>query len=64
MVKRLEVDVEDLIALAEEMRQGVPAGLAGSSGEDDAFAGHFLVSLVVDRVFRRLATLTPATGNS
>ncbi len=31
------------IAVGDEMGNGVPAGLAGSAGEDDAFAGHGVV---------------------
>ena len=36
--ERLQVDVEYRVPLCEQMRHGVAAGLAGSAGEDDAFA--------------------------
>ena len=39
-IKRFEVDVEDVIAVGDEMRDRVAAGLAGSAGEDDALASH------------------------
>ncbi len=39
-VERLQIDIEDGIAVGDEMRHGVAAGLARSPGEDDAFAGH------------------------
>ena len=32
MVQRLEIDIEKVVALALQMRQDVPAGLAGSPG--------------------------------
>jgi hypothetical protein len=44
MIERLEVDVEKLVTLAHQMRQNMPAGLAGSSGEYHALACHFLAS--------------------
>src|ERR1700729_3359733 len=39
-VERLQIDIEDGIAMGDEMRNGVAAGLAGSAGEDNALAGH------------------------
>jgi len=42
MIERFEVDVEKFITLADQMRQNMPAGLAGSSGEYHALACHFL----------------------
>jgi hypothetical protein len=39
-VERLQIDVEDGIAVRDQMRNGVPAGLAGSAGEHNALAGH------------------------
>ena len=39
-VERLQIDIEDGIAVSDEMGNGVPAGLAGSAGEHDALAGH------------------------
>ncbi len=40
IVERLEIDIEDVVAVGDEMRHGVTAGLAGSAGEHDALAGH------------------------
>ena len=37
-VERLQVDIEDGIAVGDQMRNGVPAGLAGSAGEHNALA--------------------------
>ena len=39
-VERLQIDIEDGIAMGDEMGNGVAAGLAGSAGEYDALAGH------------------------
>ncbi len=39
-VERLQVDIEDGIAMSDQMGNGVAAGLAGSAGEHDALAGH------------------------
>jgi hypothetical protein len=39
-VERLQIDIEDGIAMGDEMRNGVAAGLAGSAGEHNALAGH------------------------
>ncbi len=39
-VQRLQIDVEDFIAVRDEMGDGVPAGLAGSAGEYNALARH------------------------
>ena len=41
MIERLEIDIEKVVALALQMRQDVPAGLAGSPGEYHALACHF-----------------------
>jgi hypothetical protein len=43
MVEWLEVDIEQVVALALQMGQDMPARLAGSSGEYHAFACHFLL---------------------
>src|SRR4030095_8108185 len=48
MVKRLEVDIEKVVALALQMRQDMPASLAGSPGEYHALASHFRFPSVVD----------------
>ena len=37
-VERLQIDIEDGIAVGDEIGDDMPAGLAGSAGEDDAFA--------------------------
>ena len=37
MIERLEIKVQDRIALGQQIRHGVTAGLAGAAGEDDAF---------------------------
>ena len=50
-VERLQVDIEDGIAVGDQMRNGVAAGLAGSAGEYDALAGHGLSS---SELLRRL----------
>src|SRR6476619_4838566 len=42
MVERLEIDIEKVVALALQMRQDMPAGLAGSPGEYHALACHLL----------------------
>ena len=42
MTERLEVDVEKVVALALQIRQDMPAGLAGSPGEYHALAWHLL----------------------
>ena len=39
-VERLQVDIEDRIAVGNQMRNSVSPGLAGSAGEHDALAGH------------------------
>ena len=39
-VERLQIDIEDGVAMGDEMRNGVAAGLAGSAGEHNALAGH------------------------
>jgi hypothetical protein len=44
MVERFEIDIEQVVAPALQMRQDMPASLAGSSGEHHALACHvFLV---------------------
>ena len=67
MIKRLEVDIEQVVTPDLQMRQDMPAGLAGSPGEYYAPACHFLPPSVVDgmvETYRDPAALMPATGNS
>ena len=39
-IERLQVDIEDAVALEEQMGNDVAPSLAGSTSEDDAFGGH------------------------
>ena len=67
IIERLEIDIEKVVALALQMRQDMPAGLAGSPGEYYALACHFLRPSVVDRMVETYCdptALMPATGNS
>ena len=45
MIERLEIDIEKVVTLALQMRQDVPAGLAGSPGEYHALACHLRFSM-------------------
>ena len=62
-VERLPIDVEDVMALDDEMGDGVPPGLAGPAGEDDAHGRKAPCSCVVDAgrtISHRRARVAPS----
>jgi len=48
MLGRREVDIEQVVTLALQVRQSMPAGLAGSAGEYHALGCHWLLVPLLD----------------
>ena len=64
-VERLQIDVEHGIAVRDEMRNGVAAGLAGSPSEDNALSGHRLILCDLRwRCLHSASISSPSTGDA